>query len=59
MSDRPLPVQSFVAESNFGGMSMTICACGVLLYRSQRAWLHIDKCPDAIEALAASGEPTP
>ena len=48
MSDRPLPVRSFVAETNVGGVEVTICGCGVLLMRNQRAWIHIDQCPEMI-----------
>lgn len=42
---RPLPAQSFVVETNYGGMPVTICGCGVLLLRNMDAWNHIDQCP--------------
>jgi hypothetical protein len=42
---RPAPVQSFVMETNYGGVAVTVCACGVLLFHSDMAWNHIDACP--------------
>ena len=44
-SDRVLPVQSFILETNTGGVGVTVCACGVVLLRSFLAWNHINACP--------------
>lgn len=45
MTDRPDPVVSVILESNYGGIPVTICACGALLVVGPSAWLHIDHCP--------------
>jgi hypothetical protein len=47
VDDRPdLPV-SFVAETNKGGVPMTLCSCGVVLVTGDFAWGHINNCPAA------------
>lgn len=54
MADRPdLPV-SFVAETNKGGVPMTLCSCGVVLVTGDFAWDHINNCPAAAAFLAAT-----
>jgi hypothetical protein len=49
---RPYPVRSAVLDSNKGGLSVTICACGALLLCAPVAWEHFDACP----AFAAVGD---
>jgi len=43
MPDAHMPV-SFVVESNYGGIPITLCACGVLLATSM-AETHAAACP--------------
>ena len=49
---RPLPVRSLSLETNLGGVSVSVCACGVLLLQDDIAWTHIDNCPAAIADIA-------
>lgn len=44
-----LPLQSFVLETNYGGIPVTVCACGAILRRHMSAWKHIDACPAMTE----------
>lgn len=39
----PIPT-SFIMDTNKGGIPTTVCACGVLMFRSM-AQGHIDTCP--------------
>lgn len=53
-SGRPLPVQSLLLQSNEGNVPVTVCGCGVMLFRNDIAWLHIDACP-VVRAHVAGG----
>lgn len=48
MSDIPT---SFIVETNKGGMPVTICSCGVLMFKPM-ASIHIEVCNTAQLALA-------
>lgn len=50
---RKPPVTSLVLDTNHGGVPVTICACGVLLFVGNLAWRHIDACPHATSAIDA------
>ena len=40
-----IPKTSFVVETNFGGIPVTLCSCGVLLYQPM-AKIHPATCPE-------------
>ena len=42
---------SFIVETNKGGMPITICACGVLMYKPV-ARSHFETCPAYLAAIA-------
>ena len=50
MTERELPVLSFTMDTNYGGVQVTVCGCGVLLFRGETAFRHIDQCPTMNEA---------
>ena len=49
-----LPNRSFAFNADIGGIPVTVCDCGVMLFQSEMAWNHINRCPSVAKDVKLS-----